>query len=348
MSVRLRRIERRFSVPDSARPSSLETCRSSRPYSLEALDLSTASPIETLASLRFLVLSYLADLEARLSRLASPISDLGITEVLKAQGESTIEEGRAWAKVALEMLDGIRADVLSHFPESYFANISVDNFVKSHMPEVPALHSMRSHLPEMPDVRSRLPEIPNLLDIPTVRSRLPDMPDVRSHLPDMPDVRSHLSDMYNVRSHLPDMPTVRSRLPDFTLDDMRSKLDGVRTRLSDLDFNRPLSFIPTLYERLQSLHSHLLSMEPPSSVDFSSLAPSALLSDLLGTLRQSEIISDLRRVSPDVSAAEDLLGRAAKEIASAVRRSLHGARLIRYADLPSQWRNNPFVRQGYR
>jgi adiponectin receptor len=313
-SIRLRRGRRRLSAPSVPRLPRLQICRQARPYSLEALDLSTASPIQTLASLRFLILSYLADLEDRLSRLASPMSDRGIAEILKAHGESTFEEARAWAKVALEMLDSIRADVRSHLPEFHFADLSVEDFVKS-------------HLPDMPDV-------PRLGD---VRSRLPDMPDVRSHLPEMP----------NVRSHLPDMPDVRSHLPEFTLTDMRSKLYDVRTRFSDMDFNHPLYFIPTLRERLQSLHSHLSSMDLPSNFEVSSLAPSTVLSDLLETLLHSDIFSDLLNVSPD-SSAEDILGRAAKEVTDAVKRSLHGARLIKYVDLPMQWRNNPFVRQGYR
>jgi adiponectin receptor len=315
---------RRLSAPGILRPR-LQICRQVQPRSLEALDLSSTSAIETLASLRFLVLSYLADIEARLSQLASPISDLGITETLKAQGESTIEEARAWAKTALDMLDSIRADVRSHLPDFHLTDISVEDFVRSHLPDMPRVPSLNS-----------------------VQSHLPDMPDVRSHLPDMPDVRSHLPDMSDVRSRFPDMPDVRSHL-DFTLSDMRSKLDGVRTRFSDIDFNQPLNFIPTLRERLQSLHSHLSSMEFPSSSSFEmgSLAPSSLLSDLLDTLLSSDILSDLLKTSQDVR-PEDMLGRAAKEVARAVKRSLHGARLIKYVDLPAQWRDNPFVRQGYR
>jgi len=314
-NIRLRRGLRRLSTPTTTRRPRLQVCRQTHPHSLDALDLSTASPTQTLASLRFLLLSYLADLETRLSQLASPISEFGLADALKAQGESTIEEARAWAKVALEMLDGIRADVRSHLPEFHIADMSVEGFVKSHLPDMPDVAALNDNM----------------------RSHLPDMPDVRSHLPEIPDVRSHL----------PDMPDVRSHLPDFKLSDMRSKLDSVRTRISELDFHQPLNFIPILCDRLQSLHSHLSSMELHADFEISVPAPSNLLSDLLDTLRSSDIVSDLLNVSPDVC-AEDMLGRAAKEIAGAVKRSLHGARLIKYADLPEQWRHNPFVRQGYR
>jgi len=297
------RRRRRLSTPNarSRQPTRLLICHP-LPHSLEALDLSTAFPTQTLASLRFLVLSYLADLETRLSQLESPLSDL---ETWKAKGELTIEEARAWAKKALEMLDSIRADVLSHLPEFHLTDISVESFVKS-------------HLPDMPDV--------------------PGLNDMRSHLPDMPDVRARL----------PDMPDMRSHLPDFGLSDMRSKLDDVRTRFYDLDFHQPLSYIPTLSDHLQNLHSHLSSMELPSGLGVSSLAPSSMLSDLLDGLMSSELVSDLLSNMPDAVEGEDMFERAAKDVANAVKLSFEGIRLIKYTDLPQQWRNNPFVTQGYR
>ncbi|KAJ7881446.1 hypothetical protein B0H13DRAFT_2345193 [Mycena leptocephala] len=90
---RLRR--RRMSAPPlRAAPPRLPPCRP-LPLSLEALDLSPASPAQALASLRFLVLSYLADLERRLS----------------------LFESAEWASTALDMLRSIRADVHSHLPD---------------------------------------------------------------------------------------------------------------------------------------------------------------------------------------------------------------------------------------
>ena len=291
MSIRPRHGRRRLStssiIPQRPR---LQLCHP-LPESLEALDLSTASPTQTLASLRFLVLSYLSDVETRLSQLEAS----GI--------ELTLEEARVWARVALEMLYAIRADVLSHLPEFHFEDMSVEDFVMS-----------------------RLPDIPDF----------PRLNDVRSHFPDMP----------NVRSHLPEMPDVRSHLPDFTMSDVRSKFEDVRSRLYDLDFRRPLTYIPILSKHLHSLHSHLSSIELPSGFEFSSIAPSSVLSDFLETLHSSELLSDI--VNADVKEAEDLLERAANEVARAVKRSLHGSRLIDYVDLPELWRNNPYVVKGYR
>ncbi|KAG5641845.1 hypothetical protein DXG03_004104 [Asterophora parasitica] len=296
-----RRAKRRLSTPSSSKQPARLICRP-LPLSLEALDLSSASPTQTLASLRFLVLSYLAELEQRLSNLESP--DL---EAWKAMGELTIEDARQWAQTALEMLEGIRADVCSHLPDFHFADMSVENFVNHlpDLPDVPGLNEMRSHLPDMQDMRSHLPDMPNL--------------------PDMPDVRSHLSDM-------------------------RLKLDDVRSRFHDLDFKKPLSYIPTLSDHLENLHSHLSTMELPSPLEMSDLAPSAMISDLLEAFLSSELVTELLSASATeiVEETEDMLHRAANDVANAVKRSLQGVRLIQYSDLPHQWRNNPFVTHGYR
>src|ERR1700710_1514344 len=119
--VRLQR-RRRLSTPSARQPARLHICQP-LPHSIEALDLSASFPTQTLASLRFLVLTYLAELETRLSQFESP--DLG---AWKAKGEMTIEEARQWARTALDMLESIRSDVCSHLPELHFADLSVEGF----------------------------------------------------------------------------------------------------------------------------------------------------------------------------------------------------------------------------
>ena len=159
-------------------------------YSHEVLGLSPASPIQTLASLRFLVLSHLADLERRLSEFESPSF-----EAWNFHDKFNIDEATQWARTALEMLEGIRSDVCSHFPDFQFADLSpLESFVKN------------------------LPDLPDVSNFTEMRSHLPDMP----HLPGMAEMRSHLPD-------LPHMDNVRSQFSD-----MRLKLDDVRTRFHEL------------------------------------------------------------------------------------------------------------------
>ncbi|KAJ7594520.1 hemolysin-III related-domain-containing protein [Mycena floridula] len=287
-----RPINRRQTAPSSNSQRRAPKSCQPLPHSIEALDLSNSSPTQTLASIRFLVLSYLADLEAQLALLESPD-----VETWKSKGELTIEEAAQWIRTAFEMLDSIRTDVC-HLPELHLTDLSVEIF--------------KSHLPDLPDV--------------------PSMEDVRSHFPDMAEVRSHL-------------PDVRSRFPNFDLAEMRSKLDDVRTRFNDIDFR---SYIPILSKNIDRLHSHLTSMELPSSLDFASFAPNSLLSDLLDSVLASDLLSDIVDEPSEPEEGDDLIERAAKEVRNAVKRSLEGVHLIQYSDLPERWRNNPFVVQGYR
>ncbi|KAI0645744.1 HlyIII-domain-containing protein [Trametes meyenii] len=257
------------------------------PPSVEALDLSLTSLTPTLASLRLHVLTYLADLESRLSPFESPIT----SESIKATGEFTMDEACAWAMDGLEMLRKIRKDVYAHLPDFTLENVpSVETFVKTHMPDVPGL------------------------------------PDVRSHLPDMPDV-------------------FRSHLPDFALSDVRSRIDDVRIRISDIDFHKPLDYVPRLSSSLQSLQVHLSSMELSSRWCVAPCAPSPFLSELLDKVLSSRMVSE---ISSDFKSGEESLEKTALEIARAMKRSLNGSRLIQYVDLPEKWRNNPFVKGGYR
>ncbi|KAI0775772.1 HlyIII-domain-containing protein [Trametes elegans] len=228
------------------------------PPSVEALDLSLTSLTPTLASLRL-------------------------------HGGATMDEARTWARDGLEMLRKIREDVYAHLPDLSLDHVpSVEQFVKTHMPDVSGL------------------------------------PNVRSHLPDMPGV---------VRSHFPH------------LDDVRSRLDDVRSCLSDIDFHKPLNYVPRLSNSLQSLQAHLSSMELAPSLYISSYGPSASLSTLLDKVLSSHLVAE---ISSDLKSGEETLEKAALEIARAMKRSLNGSQLIQYVDLPEKWRNNPFVKGGYR
>ncbi|KAF7793977.1 hypothetical protein EIP86_005101 [Pleurotus ostreatoroseus] len=293
-SIHARNVSRRRLTTSHAGKHHIRSLCQPLPSSLEALDLSAASPtpIQVLASIRHHVLSYLADLETRLSLLESPIN-IDIPESIKSKGESTVEEARIWSRTALEMLARIRSDVMSHLPELHLETPSVEAFVKSHMPDVDAM-----------------------------RSRLPDMSEV-------------------VRSHLPDL--------DSTMSDMRSRLEDVRAGFADMrrDFEGTLEYIPTLSEHLQSLQT-LLLLNLPSTDGPDVPTPSAALSALIDRVLNSDFLAVVADSSPDIRGGEDMIEKAALDIAHAVRHSWHGARLIKYADLPERWRNNRFVAGGYR
>ncbi len=281
-----RRPARRRLSTSSVHKSNLRpSCQPLSP-SIAALDLSYSAPLPVLAALRIHVLTYLADLEARVSLLESPIT----AEAVKIKGESTVEEARVWANQTLDMLHNIRTEVCSRLPELHLESVpSVEEFVKSH---------------------------------------IPDLDDVRAHFPAMPEA-------------------VRSRLPDLAMQDVRSRIDDVRSRFSDFDFHNPFEYIPTLSERLTSLQAHLSSMDIPHvfSESVSVLAPSAAVFDLIDKVLASDFVAEL---SSEIREGGDILEGAAAEVTKAVKRSLDGARLIHYMDLPEKWRNNPFVTRGYR
>lgn len=117
----------------------------SLPHSLEALDLSSGSARQSLGALRVLLLSYLEQVENKLVMIDSPISEITIPAALKLKGESTVEDARAWAQDALEMLRSLRSDVCSHLPE---------------LPDVPSLENVRAQLSHsLPDIVSVMEDV---------------------------------------------------------------------------------------------------------------------------------------------------------------------------------------------
>ncbi|KZT18073.1 HlyIII-domain-containing protein [Neolentinus lepideus HHB14362 ss-1] len=170
------------------------------------------------------------------------------------------------------------------------------------------LHAIRA------DVAAYLPELSFDLD---------NMPDVRAHLPELPDVRSHLPDI------------------DFTLSRMRSRLEDAMPDMSvdlarfEFSAHRPLSYIPQLVRRLESLHAHI------------AVPPRAALVDAITNLSRELVEKGRHRMDEAEGAAREVR-EAAREVRDAIRRSFNGSKLIRYADLPDAWRNNEFVRGGYR
>jgi adiponectin receptor len=286
-----------------------QRCHYPLAISVEALDLSTLSPAQAVASIRLLVLSHLAELEARLAQHASDSVDFGLKEKLRTGRELTKDEIKQWAQVAFNMLESIRDGVHSHLPESCLPAMSVETF-KSRLPDVPALTI-----------------ITHLLDI---------------HLPDLPDLRNLPSFAQHAKSTA--IRDVRSHLPDFNFVDLRSKLEDVRSRIHDLEFDKPLYYIPVLWERLETLHAHLLAIEMPHAFGLTLSGPGAKQSDDCDT--RSDPGSLL--LSEAVKAGEEAICNATVQLAEALKRSFHGTRLIQFVDLPDEWKDCPFIHDGYR
>ena len=157
------------------------------------------------------------------------------------------------------------------------------------------------------------------------------------------ELRSHLPEFYldstSVESY------VSARLHDFS---DASNLKRVTSRLPDLShLPRPEHYVAILSTHLKSLHSHLSSSKALSHMGFPSFPSTTKLSELIDTMMASDRLHAVLR-APSMSWTEDALGRAAMEVARAIERSVHGAKLITYGDLPTEWRNNPFVTHGYR
>ena len=154
-----------------------------------------------------------------------------------------------------------------------------------------------------------------------------------------------------------------SHLPEFTLDSV-SVETYVSARLHDLsdasNFKRVASHLPelpripraeqyasNLSDRLKSLHFHLSSFNALSHMAFPSLPSTAKLSELMDMMIYSDCLPVILRAR-SIGQTGDPFGLAATEFTRAVERSLHGAKLITYSDLPLEWKNNPFVTHGYR
>ena len=138
--------------------------------------------------------------------------------------------------------------------------------------------------------------------------------EVSARLPDLEELKFHFPD-FDLRARMPAMPN----------------LSTVGSKLPDLD-----EYLPTLSERLRSLQSYLSSI--PSISSAVNLGP---LHDLLS----SELIGD---VQASAERAQTQTERTAAQVMSALKKSLHGRKLISYHDLPEKWRNNEWVHGGYR
>lgn len=230
----------------------------------------------------------------------------------------------------------------------------------SSSPQTQTLSSIRrlvlSYLEELEDSISRLQ---SPIDIDSLKSSTEDaVVDARAWANDAldmlqrirSDVCSQLPDIdldfsfENLVSHLPDVHDVRSHLPDIHISDqVREKIELLRSHLPDLPFQAPPDHIPVLIEHLGSLHTHLSSSDINPTDP--SVTPLFLLNEMLDKIVTSEVYTNLMSSEKIV---EDMFEKAAHDVKTAVQRSFNGSKLIRSVDLPKEWRSNPFIDRGYR
>ncbi|TFK21911.1 HlyIII-domain-containing protein [Coprinopsis marcescibilis] len=172
--------------------------------SLDALDLTSASPTRTLASLRWLILTYLESLEKCLVGMSGSLAFGTSPTTPSSQGTtatSTMDDARQWARTALDMLSKIRSDVVPHFPTLNLELPSSDTAY------IDILSQIRSYfldigLPHLPDL-SQLPTLamPSLIDevsLDDARTRFHDI-DLEFHPKYIETLSDHLA---TLREHL--------------------------------------------------------------------------------------------------------------------------------------------------
>ena len=202
------------SSPTSRRRKSTSTstltkrhCKTIR-VSLDALDISSSTRTQTLFSIRQLVLSHLEELEASLSRIQSPID----IDSLKSSTEDAVEDVRAWATDALDMLPRIRSDVCSHLPDLDL-DFSLENLV-SHLPDV---NAVRPHLPDI-NISDQVRE-----KIVFLRSHLPDI-SFQAPLDYITVLTEHLDSLHTHLSSSEFNPHVPTVTPLFVLNELLDKI----------------------------------------------------------------------------------------------------------------------------
>lgn len=337
---------------------------------IQALDLHPTTRLDipsALTSLRIHVLSYLSDLETRLALLDfksqseseqgsksrrspspqlptnpapeessvsfSPLHEpVGVTIPHDEQDEPEADDTSfdsddvaTFIKQGFELLRTIRADVCSHLPEVEFDSL-------------PALAMQKRDA-----LRDRLNDLKSM-----------SMSMNPHHLADrLHDQFDHLKlsaadtfDFEKVHVHMPAMPSIPS------MDSLRSRLSDLKPGMATAIANAkdPLSYVPRLKSHLASLHEHMqgLPFNVRSTSTFplpSGISPPKIVTDILADLLQEDTEEAIQE---DIQKEKEAVETMHSQVLRALERSNHGRRLIEYDDLPMKWKNNEFVRHGYR
>lgn len=314
---------------------------------IEALDL-CPKPREdissALASLRVHVLSYLSDLEARLTLLhfqsQSQTNEFNITRPTSPDtffiSSSDEDEGSQDQQLARRRdfspnrSSGSASDDEDR-DDIVLCSDDVATFIKQGFELLQAIRA---------DVCSYLPEMEFDFDFAfdthsdSLRSRLAGTThQLADRFPDFPPLT-------DLKSSLPTMT-----MPSLSMDDLKSHLHlpaGV---------NDPMSYVPQLKAHLASLQEHLHERLPSTTHTLyafprpSQLSPPKAVMDILTDLLEEDteeaIQADIQKEKLDV---ETMHG----QILRGLEKSENGSCLIRFGDLPRKWQNNEFVQFGYR
>ncbi|KAH9978691.1 hemolysin-III related-domain-containing protein [Lactifluus volemus] len=141
------------------------------------------------------------------------------------------------------------------------------------------------------------------------------------------------------------------------LADIETFLSQLESPLLDFDLGQAVTRVRAWardgLEILKQTKAELRSHLPEFNIDSTSIETyvSARLHDFSDASNLKRVTSRLHELPvPHLHRPEhyDAFGKVATDIASAIERSVHGAKLITYGDLPMPWRNNHFVIYGYR
>lgn len=173
--------------------------------------------------------------------------------------------------------------------------------------------------------------------------------DVYSYLPELPS-------MDDVRSHIQGgMPTFQ----DFEISLLRK--ETLEKLMSD---KTPTQYLPTLKSHLDTLHDHIRSLKLPSSFSnrfpsFTTQPSNGIIADFLYKLQDPGLLTDPLKTPLDVigtlgesrpSAAEavELEYQFDLQVKRALKESNDGQRLIAFDYVPQRYRNNHYLKTGYR
>jgi adiponectin receptor len=351
---------------------------SPRARAVDALDLSTASPTQTLASLRWLVLTYLEGLERKLLGMAKMVGTPG-APFSSLPSTPTLDDARQWASTALDMLSDIRAEVMSHFPTLPTTNVGCGDIL-AYLPDI--------ELPQLPDWSSFVDEDflagpRNSVDNIDLEYYPQCMEVLSTHLTTFREHLSSLSvpfpSLYTSEasssfpfasvaealetlvmavqsqleeSHKGDEDKLRPRPlslrrksmvergAEFMIDvrdGFEANVDAMREQQEEMmeSIGEQLSSMREGFDHMkEGFHENLTHMRDNFNHEL----------DLLG----HELTAIRDEIGHEIDVLKDEMQVMASEVRAAVQRSFDGVHLISYADLPQDWRNNPFVTTGYR